>query len=147
MRNTNKHISKEVKHALVYLILSTFWSIVDCWVFLTLTKLWLRIIPSNIISNLCWMITSFSLNVKKNFKQNDYIKLRFFSYFCISIIWMIISTGLVYLFIQIIWLNPTISKIYQILIIAIPLYIANRYFTFRKSPKSLSFNWKKHESQ
>ena len=56
---------KEAKHAFLYMILSTIWTIVDCCVFLLLTWLWLPIIPSNIISDTCGMVTSFTLNVRK----------------------------------------------------------------------------------
>ena len=64
-----KHIyikaKKEAKHAFLYLILSTIGTIVDCCVFLCLTWLWLPVIPSNIISDTCGLVTSFTLNVRR----------------------------------------------------------------------------------
>ena len=128
-------VKKETKHAFIYLILSTIGSIVDCCVFYWLSTLWLPIIPSNVISYTCWMITSFSLNLRKNFGKSDYIKARFAIYVTISLIWMVLSTSLVYLFIRIIWLWTVIAKILQIIIMAIPLYIANRLITFRTFSK------------
>ena len=47
--HVRKRAKKEAKHAFLYMILSTIWTIVDCCVFLVLTWLWLPIIPSNII--------------------------------------------------------------------------------------------------
>ena len=133
-----QHGKKEVLHAFRYLILSTLWAIVDCVIFLTLTSLSLPIIPSNIISDFWWMVTSFSLNLKRNFKHNDHVKMRFISYITISLTWMILSTWMVYFFIK--WLNmpKAIAKTLQILIMAIPLYIANRLITFKNfKPKSI----------
>ena len=60
-----QHGKKEVIHAFLYLILSTLWAVVDCLLFLLLTTLCLPIIPSNILSDLWWMVTSFSLNLGK----------------------------------------------------------------------------------
>jgi putative flippase GtrA len=119
------------------LILSTLWAIVDCVIFLTLTSLSLPIIPSNIISDLWGMITSFSLNLKRNFKHNDHVKMRFISYITISLTWMVLSTWMVYFFIKWLWMPKAIAKSLQIIIMAIPLYIANRLITFKNfTPKS-----------
>ena len=126
-----QHGKKEVIHAFLYLILSTLWAVVDCLLFLLLTTLCLPIIPSNILSDLWWMITSFSLNLKRNFKHNDHVKMRFISYVTISLTWMILSTSMVYFFIKGLWMPKAIAKTLQILIMAIPLYIANRLITFK----------------
>ena len=126
-----KKTKEEARHAFLYLILSAVWAIVDCISFVILTSLWLNIIPSNIISGICWMFTSFSLNLKKNFNMNDHIRMRFISYFTISLIWTAISTSMVYFFIEIIWIPNAIAKFMQIMIMAIPLYLANRSLTFK----------------
>jgi len=126
-----QHGKKEAIHAFLYLILSTLWAIVDATLFLLLTSVSLPIIPSNIISDIWGMITSFSLNLKRNFKHNDYVKLRFLSYVIISLTWTVISTGLVYFFIEWLGLEKAIAKMLQIIIMAIPLYIANRLLTFK----------------
>ena len=130
-----KKTRKEAWHAFLYLVLSTVWAIVDAIVFIVLTSLWLYIVPSNIISDVAWMITSFSLNLKKNFNMNDYVKMRCVSYFTISLIWTALSTSMVYFFIEVIWIPNAIAKFMQILIMAIPLYIANRSLTFRDFSK------------
>ena len=123
---------KEAKHVFLYLILSAIGWFVDCCVFLILSWLWLPIIPSNIISGICWMITSFYLNLKKNFEKNDHIKLRFISYITISLIWTALSTSMVYLFIEVLNIPTAVSKFMQIIIMCIPLYLANRSITFRE---------------
>ena len=128
---------KEAKHAFLYMILSTVGTIVDCCIFLLLTWLWLPIIPSNIISDTCGMITSFSLNVRRNFKNSDHIKARFISYVIISVTWMALSTSMVYIFITWLWIPKWLSKLMQLLIMAIPLYIANRSLTFRDFSKNI----------
>ncbi len=141
----HKKIRNETKHAFIYIILSSVGSLVDCIAFYILTKfVWLPIVISNIISYTCWMVTSFTLNLKKNFNKSDYIKTRFVLYVSISLVWMAVSTWLVYLLIKIIWLWTIISKILQMLILAIPLYIANRSITFRtfskKSNKTMQYS-------
>lgn len=125
------HGKKEATHAFLYLILSTLWAIVDATLFLLLTACSLPIIPSNIISDIWWMVTSFSLNLKRNFKHNDYVKTRFISYVIISLTWTIISTWMVYFFIEWLWMQKTIAKFLQIIIMAMPLYAANRLITFK----------------
>lgn len=130
-----KKTRKEAWHAFMYLVLSTVWAIVDAIVFIVLTSLWLHIVPSNIISDICWMITSFSLNLKKNFNMNDHVHMRWISYFTISLIWTALSTSMIYFFIEVIWIPNAIAKFMQILIMAIPLYIANRSLTFRDFSK------------
>ncbi len=135
---------KEAKHAFLYMILSTVWTIVDCGVFLLLTWLWLPIIPSNIISDTCGMITSFTLNVRRNFKNSDHIKARFVSYVIISVTWMALSTSMVYLFIKWLWIPKWLSKLMQLLIMAIPLYVANRSLTFRDFSKKDKKKSEKH---
>ena len=111
-----KKTKKEAWHAFMYLVLSTIWAIVDAIVFIVLTSLGLYIIPSNIISDICWMITSFSLNLKKNFNMNDHVKMRWVSYFTISLIWTALSTSMVYFFIEVIWIPNAIAKFMQIII-------------------------------
>lgn len=135
-----KKTRKEARHAFMYLVLSTVWAIADAMVFIILTSLWLYIVPSNIISDICWMVTSFSLNLKKNFNMNDHVKMRWVSYFTISLIWTALSTSMVYFFIEVIWIPNAIAKFMQITIMAVPLYLANRSLTFRdfsKRPKNI----------
>ncbi len=126
-----KKTREEARHAFLYLILSAVWAIVDCICFVILTSLWLNIIPSNIISGICGMVTSFSLNLKKNFNMNDHIKMRLISYFTISLIWTALSTSIIYFLIEVIWIPNAIAKFMQIMIMAIPLYLANRSLTFK----------------
>ena len=133
--NFRKKTKKEARHAFMYLILSTIWAIVDAIVFIVLTSLGLHVVPSNIISDICWMITSFSLNLKKNFNMNDHVKMRWVSYFTISLIWTALSTSMVYFFIEVIWIPNAIAKFMQITIMAVPLYLANRSLTFRDFSK------------
>lgn len=140
--NFRKKTKKEARHAFMYLILSTIWAIVDAIVFIVLTSLWLHVVPSNIISDVCWMITSFSLNLRKNFNMNDHVKMRWVSYFTISLIWTALSTSMVYFFIEVLWIPNAIAKFLQIVIMAIPLYLANRSLTFRDFSKK---NQKKSE--
>ena len=78
------------------------------------------------------MITSFYLNLKKNFEKNDHIRLRFISYITISLTGTVLSTSIVYLFIEILNIPTAVSKFMQIIIMSIPLYLANRSITFRE---------------
>ena len=130
-----KKTREEARHAFLYLVLSAVWAIVDCISFVILSSIWLNIIPSNIISGICWMVTSFSLNLKKNFNMSDHIRMRFISYFSISFIWTILSTSMVYFFIEIVGIPNAIAKFMQIMIMSIPLYLAHRSLTFKDSIK------------
>ena len=78
------------------------------------------------------MVASFYLNLKKNFEKNDHIKLRFISYITISLIGTALSTSMVYFFIEVLNIPTAVSKFMQIIIMSIPLYLANRSITFRE---------------
>ena len=78
------------------------------------------------------MVTSFYLNLKKNFEKNDHINLRFISYITISLIGTALSTSIVYFFIEVLNIPTAVSKFMQIIIMCIPLYLANRSITFRE---------------
>ena len=137
---------KEAKHIFLYLILSAIGGFVDYCIFLILNWLWLPIIPSNIISGICWMITSFTLNLKKNFEKNDHIQIRFISYITISLIGTALSTSIVYFFIEILDIPTAVSKFLQIIIMSIPLYLANRSITFREFSNNDDIKPKKWEA-
>ncbi len=127
----NKHIlKKEIKHAFTYLILSSLGGFVECGIFFLLSKCWFGVVVANIIGFLFWLVTSFTLNIRKNFEKQDFIKIRFAIYLMISVVGLVSSTLLVYLFIQVLWYSVIVSKFLQIIIMAIPLYMANRLITF-----------------
>ena len=125
-----KKAKKETKHALLYTILSWVAAVVDWSVFFILTSIGLPIILSNVISEWCWLVTSFSLNLKRNFKKKDNVQKRFLSYLIVSISWIIISTAIVYYLVHWANISEASSKLIQIIIMALPLYWFNRFFTF-----------------
>ena len=140
-----KRAKSEIKHAFLYWALSSLAAVIDCCVFLFLTKLWLPIIISNIIWEICWLIISFTLNLRRNFKRNDFIRKRFILYLTVCFSGVVISTAIVYFFIRGLKITESVAKIAQILIMAIPLYIANRTITFRDF--TMRFNFRKRVIQ
>ena len=134
-----KTAKEEIKHAFLYWALSSLAAVIDCCVFLILTRLWLPIIISNIIWEVCGLIISFTLNLRKNFKRNDFIKKRFVLYLTVCFSGVVISTAIVYFFIRWLKITDSIAKIAQILIMALPLYIANRTITFRDFTRRFNF--------
>ncbi len=123
-------VKKEARHAFLYLLLSSLGGIAECSAFYILSKIGFGIVTSNIVGFGFWSVTSFSLNAKKNFEKQDFIKIRFTIYIIISLIWLLLSTWLVYFFTKTCWFSLIVSKLLQQIIMAVPLYIANRLITF-----------------
>lgn len=96
-----------------------------------LSYIGLNYIISNCISVLAGIITSFTLNRKYNFKVKDKTFKRFTVFFIVGICGMILSNIILYISIDILFLNKLISKLLSIILVVLIQFILNKYITFK----------------
>jgi putative flippase GtrA len=86
---------------------------------------------ANIISVHCGIVCSFILNREFNFKVKDKTRKRFLSFYSIGLLGLLISSLLLYLSVDILLLNKSLSKLATIGIVAIIQFLLNKKITFK----------------
>ena len=85
---------------------------------------------ANAISVHCGIFVSFFLNRQFTFKVKNKLLLRFFSFYIVGSIGLLISSGMLYTLIEKIALNETLSKIITIVVVALIQFVLNKYISF-----------------
>lgn len=119
------------KKILLYIAFGSVAFLVDNLTFNLLLLVYKNYLFTNIISVHAGIIVSFFLNVKFNFKIDDKIKNRFSKFYLISILGLILSSSLLFLFIDILHSRVFIAKILTSVLTAITQYILNIKFSFK----------------
>ncbi len=86
---------------------------------------------SNVISVIIATFYSFTLNTLFNFKKKDKLQQRFLLFFGISMVGMLVSTGMLWLFSTIMGADANIVKVISLPIILILQYSFNKKITFK----------------
>ena len=94
---------------------------------------------SNIISSNVGVINNFILNRTFTFKTKDKILLRFFSFYGVAFIGMLISTFLIVLFTDNLEFHPMAAKLIALGIVTVLQFLANKFITFNKKNKSNTY--------
>lgn len=89
-------------------------------------------ILANCISVLAGISTSFYLNRKYNFRVTDKTTKRFSIFLTIGIVGMLLSNIILYLCIDCIGINTTVSKILSIVLVVFFQFLLNKFVTFKK---------------
>lgn len=92
---------------------------------------------ANLISATLGIINNFILNWKFNFKVTDKIFKRFLSFYLIGTIGIGISSGLLYLLIDILKINALFSKLLTIAVVVAIQYTYNKKVTFAQKEIAL----------
>lgn len=127
-----KKLIKKYREILVYGIIGLLCSGLDFVVY-TLLCLSIPFLLSNIISTHCGIICSFFLNRHYNFKVKDKVGVRFLSFYLIGLLGLLISEVLLHLMVNILSLDPLLSKIVTIVVVALIQFVLNKYISFRKT--------------
>ncbi len=132
----NKYFSKLIESDFIpfvkYGIVGVLGLLVDMGVFYIMNKkLNINYVFSNIISSSLAVIHNFVLNSYFTFKMTDKKLNRFFRFYLIALGGMVISTGLLVLFIDILGIENMLAKFISILLVAFIQYFLNKNFTFR----------------
>lgn len=88
---------------------------------------------ANIISVNCGIINSFLLNRHFNFKVKNKSVLRFMVFYIVGMLGLLISSGLLYLMVNLADMNLLISKIATIFVVTLFQFTLNKNITFRQN--------------
>ena len=102
--------------------------------YLLTTFLSIYYLVANVISISFGISLSFFLNRKYNFQVTDYLIRRFIVFVSIGLVGMVISSLLLYFFIEVIYLETLVSKLLSIILVVILQFLMNKFITFKPSP-------------
>ena len=121
------------RNLILYGIIGTLSAGIDFLVFYTLTTVWgFFYLTANIFSVSIGITISFILNRNYNFKVKDNISKRFVLFISVGLSGLLLSSALLYIFIDIFTLNKIISKILSIFLVVLMQFLLNTYITFKK---------------
>jgi putative flippase GtrA len=126
-------IYSRFQNLILYGIIGIFSASMDFLVFYTTnTILGIFYLTANTISVLIGITVSFTLNRKYNFKVTDNGFKRFLIFLSVGLAGLLISSILLYLFIDILFLNTLISKVLSIIFVVLTQFVLNKSITFKK---------------
>lgn len=123
---------EKYRNLILYGLIGGFCAFLDFIVYSSLCII-IPFLFANIISTHCGIFCSFFLNRKYNFKVEDRALTRFFSFYCIGLLGLAISEGLLYLMVRTMGLNEIAAKLITIFLVALFQFIMNKCITFRKT--------------
>ena len=132
MRKIISSVLKRYWNLLLYGLIGLLSSSVDFCIYSILVMLHSDLFVANAIGVNIGIITSFSLNRRSNFKVKDHARLRFTSFYLIGMIGLAISTGILYLAVDIWDINEFYAKGITIILVAIIQFLLNKTITFRR---------------
>lgn len=91
----------------------------------------LNVLIINTVSVICGITASFILNRQYNFKVKDRVRTRFLIFFSIGIIGLLISSLLIYIFVDFMNWNKSYAKLLTIFIVSIIQFLLNKKITFK----------------
>jgi putative flippase GtrA len=124
---------KRFRYLILYGIIGTFCAGIDFFIFYTLTTIFeVFYLVSNIISVSVGITISFILNRKYNFKVKDKRIKRFIIFILVGSGGLLLSSALLYFFVDILTLEKVVSKILSIVFIVLIQFLLNKLITFKK---------------
>ncbi len=121
------------RNLILYGIIGGFSACIDFLIFYTLSNILdFYYVVANIISVTIGISISFILNKSYNFKVKDKVLKRFIIFFSIGFGGLLLSTALLYLFIDFLSLDKIISKILSIILVVLIQFVLNKFITFKK---------------
>ena len=121
------------RNLLLYGIIGIFSASMDFIVFYLLVNiLEVFYLIANVFSVTIGITSSFILNRNYNFKVKDNTSRRFLIFFLVGLGGLILSSILLYIFIDIITQDKVISKILSIIFVVLIQFLFNTFITFKK---------------
>ncbi|MCR4965248.1 MAG: GtrA family protein [Bacteroidales bacterium] len=124
---------KKHRNFILYCLIGVLNTGVDFGVFALLDHVGLHYIIAHVISYHCGIFCSFFLNRQYNFKVADKPVQRFFSFYSASLVALVASAGLLYLFVSVFGMHHLLGKLIATAIIVVCQFLFVKHFTFRKS--------------
>ena len=88
-------------------------------------------LPSNCVSVLAGIVTSFTLNRAYNFKVKDHAIRRFGLFLLVGLCGMLMSNLILYVCIDCLTINHLVSKVLSIVLVVFIQFVINKYITFK----------------
>jgi putative flippase GtrA len=133
LRNTIIYFYYKFRYLILYGIIGGISAGFDFVVFYLLTThLNVFYIAANVISVSLGITISFNLNRSFNFKVKDQYYLRYIIFFLVGFSGLVISSLLLYYFINVAGFGQLLSKLLSIVFVVMIQFLINRFVTFKK---------------
>lgn len=127
------NLHSKFRNLILYGIIGGFSASIDFFIFYVLTSVGeVYYLLANCISVSVGIIISFNLNKKYNFKVTDQSLKRFLIFLTVGLCGMVLSSILLYTFIDIVDFEEKISKLLSIFFVVILQFFINKLITFKK---------------
>jgi putative flippase GtrA len=121
------------RNLILYGIIGIFSAGIDFLVFYMLvTILAVFYLIANIFSVTIGITISFILNRNYNFRVKDNVSKRFLMFTSVGLGGLLLSSALLYFFIDILALDKVISKVLSIIFVVLTQFLLNTFITFKK---------------
>ncbi len=90
-------------------------------------------VVANLVGSFLGFNNNFLLNTFLNFKTKDNLFMRYFSYFSVCLVGIIISSLFIFVTVTLMGINAYLSKFLAMSLIFVIQYFLNKKITFRKS--------------
>lgn len=125
-------LAKKYKHFVKYAMIGVTGVSIDMFLFYILhQKAGMYYQLANLISVSCGISNNFILNAFLNFKMKDKILTRFIQFYSIGLLGLLISAGLLYLFIEHFLMSEILSKLITVAVVTVVQFNLNKIFTFK----------------
>jgi putative flippase GtrA len=134
VRKTVEQLIKRYETFIKYSLIGVTGATLDFIIFAILVKYsHLYYQYANIISVSIGITNNYLLNAYYNFKLKDKMLLRFIKFYSVGIIGLLLSSALLYVLVNIMFINKMYAKLLTIIVTTLVQYFLNKQFTFRKS--------------
>lgn len=120
------------RNFVLYCVIGVLNTGLDIGVFVLLDKLGVHYILAHVISYHCGIFCSFILNRQKNFKVKDKTLQRFLSFYLSSLVALLLSSGLLYVFVSVCGIPHLVGKLMATAIIVVCQFLFVKNYTFKK---------------
>lgn len=132
MKHIISNIYTRFRNLILYGVIGSFTAFLDFIVYTMLTSgLEVYYLIANCISVVIGITTSFILNRYYNFKVKDKPLIRFFSFFAVGVLGMILSNFILYVSVEEYGFSKIVSKLLSIIIVVFFQFLLNKFVTFR----------------
>jgi len=125
-----KRLFQKYRNLILYGLIGGTCAMLDFIVYSGLCNI-IPFLVANVISTHCGIFCSFFLNRKYNFKVEDNMLRRFFSFYAVGLLGLAISEGLLSLLVNGFSIEKLVAKAITIFVVALLQFILNKFITFK----------------
>ena len=130
-----RQLLEKYKELILYGIIGASCASLDFMVYILMLHLLgaENVLVANCIGVVCGIVASFTLNRQFNFKVKDKTKQRFLIFLIVGLTGLAISSGALYLLVDVLDYNELYAKLLTIVVVSIIQFILNKTITFKKT--------------